>query len=131
MTDKPIESLLPLARSWLSPAKLQINGSDFIGKGYDRYQRAYVIEYIGAGKPPALEFTLQAGPDSPVVNPAFVVKNWGRAAAVLTIDGKTTRPGPDFRLGRRRRLEGTDLIVWLELESTRPVRVTLRPERPR
>ena len=131
MTDKPIESLLPLARSWLSPAKLQINGGDFIGKGYDRYQRAYVIEYIGGGEPPALEFTLQAGPDSPVVNPAFVVKNWGRAAAVLTIDGKTTRPGPDLRLGRRRRLEGTDLIAWLKLESTKPVVIKLSPQTSR
>jgi hypothetical protein len=72
-----------------------------------------------------LEFELAASKDSPVVNPAFVIKNWGDIDAQLKIDGKETKCGKDFRTGLRHSLEGTDLIVWLKIQSTEPVQISL------
>jgi hypothetical protein len=60
-----------------------------------------------------------------VINPAMVVKGWGEAAPVLKIDGKPAAWGKDFRYGLIRKLEGTDLVVWLQKQSTGTVRVSL------
>ena len=68
----------------------------------------------GAGP---LEFTLEATPESPIHNPAFVVKNWGNRPASLTMDGKEIPRGKDFRFGRNKTLEGTDLVVWVKTKS--------------
>jgi hypothetical protein len=57
------------------------------------------------------------------VNPAFILQNWGAAEPRLTIDGKSIARGPNFRYGFVPKLEGTDLIVWLAMESTEPARL--------
>ena len=75
LTDKPIDKLAPLARSWLQPAKLKIISKGFRSEGYSRDQRAYVLIKQTKGEAD-LEFELPAGEESPVVNPAFVIKNW-------------------------------------------------------
>jgi hypothetical protein len=38
--------------------------------------------------------------------------------------------GSGFRVGHIRRLEATDLIVFITVRSTSPVRVTLAPDPP-
>jgi hypothetical protein len=62
---------------------------------------------------------LKASPDSPLVNPAIVIKNWGDADAKLVVDGKAIPRGPNFRYGHITKLEGTDLVIWANLESTK------------
>jgi hypothetical protein len=71
---------------------------------------------------------LAASPGSPLVHPSFVVRGWGEAGARLEIDGTTVPPGERFRTGRRRTLEGTDLIVWIERTSTSPITIRLVPD---
>ena len=71
---------------------------------------------------------LDASDDSPVVNPAFVIKNWGREDAALRVNGKTIKRGKDFRFGHRHRLEGSDLIVWVKKSSIKPVRIKIIAE---
>ena len=44
---------------------------------------------------------------------------------LICIDGREIKRGKDFRFGHSRRLEGSDLVVWIKAESTRPIRVTL------
>ena len=75
----------------------------------------------------ALKFELDADNDSPVYNIPLVVRNWGQSEAELTIDGKKIKRDKSFRLGHRRRVEGSDLIVWIRAEATRPVSVLLSP----
>ena len=82
------------------------------------------------GKPTALDVSLAATSDSLVVNPAFVVRDWGDADVILRIDGKEIERGKSFRFGHNRRLAGSDLVVWIELESTRPARLLLEPVPP-
>jgi hypothetical protein len=127
LTDKPIQKLAPLARSWLQPAKLRIISTGFHCEGYSRDQRAFVLSGK-AGKEGGVEFELPASEKSPVVNPAFVIKNWGEADASLKINGHSVNRGRVFRFGHRHSLEGGDLVVWLMFESVEPVRILLSPK---
>jgi hypothetical protein len=113
MTDQPIESLVPLAKSWNAAPAVTLSGSGFESQGYDKNQRAYVFtaKSPGAG---ILEFTLEASEASPIQNPAFVVKNWGKSPAKLSIDGRDIPRGKDFRVGHNKTIEGTDLVVWVK-----------------
>jgi len=133
MTKSPAVSLLPLAKSWIYPAKLipvggtpqGTNPNKFTNEGYDYKQRAYVINCKVPGS--RLKFKLAGSENSPVVNPAFVVKNWGKADAVLKIDGKKIRRGKSLRFGQRYRLEGSDLIVWIKAHSAKPIEFLISP----
>jgi hypothetical protein len=128
LTTRPAGELLSLAKSWLTPASIGVAGEAFRSEGYDPAQRAFVVGRVGTGKPAVLDLTLQASPESPVVNPAIVVKNWGEVGARLRIDGKPVAWGKDFRYGVVRKLEGTDLVVWMRKESVTPVKITLASE---
>ena len=120
-TKEPIARLLPLARSWNHPPDLaDPRGGD--SQGYDKAQRAYVLTAAGQ----ALSFRLEASESSPAFNPAFVIQGWGAGGARLRIDGKEIPRGPAFRYGHRRRLDGTDLVVWIRTEATKPVRFAIK-----
>jgi hypothetical protein len=128
LTTKPAADLLPLAKSWLTPAKLEVAGEAFRSEGYDPAQRAFVLTRIANGKLAVLELTLGASQDTPLVNPAIVVKNWGESGTRLKIDGKSVAWGKDFRYGHAPNLEGVDLVVWVRKEPATPMKITLAPE---
>ena len=128
MTDREnATQLLPLARSWLRAPKLQISSQAFHGGDYDPAQRAYVLTCKQGSKPSTLECILAADVRSPIVNPCLVLKNWGRAGVELTVDAQRLEQGKQFRLGRHHTLEGSDLVIWLEQESSKPLNITLSP----
>ena len=129
LTAKPARELAVLARSWNFPAELKLAGAAFESLGYDKNQRAYVLTCKSADTPAALEFTLAGNAQSPVLNPAFVVKNWGDANVKLTMDGKAIPRGKSFRFGHRQTLDGTDLVVWIKTESQAPLTLRLEPQR--
>jgi dienelactone hydrolase len=113
MTDQPAANLAPLSKSWNSAPAAAFQGKSFEGGTFDKSQRAYVFtrKDVNAGE---LEFTLEANGDSPVHNPAFVVKNWGNRPAKLTVNGNKIPRGKDFRFGHHKTIDGTDLVVWVK-----------------
>lgn len=127
LTNKSVEQLAPLSRSWLQPAKLKVKGRAFNSKGYSRNQRAYILSRDPAHLPQSLEFELAASEDSPIVNPAFVIEGWGENDISLKLNGTKIRPGRNFRYGHRHTLESSDLIVWINTESAKPVRMSISP----
>ena len=127
MTDKPANELAPIARSWLKPPEPKVTGSGYTSEGYDPPERAYVLACDEAGSPAPLGVTLTASKESPVVNLALVVKDWGEAGASLTLNGKPIPRGKDFRVGHRHKLDTSDLIVWIRIESDKAIYVTLTP----
>lgn len=129
MTNKPAGELAPLGKSWLYAPELKLkkDGAKFVSEGYDQTQRAWVLVCRKSSEPSRLRFELAAGKDSPVMNPAFVIKNWGPADAWLKVNGKKIPQGRDYRLGHRRTVTSSDLIVWFKAESTEPVNVVLSP----
>jgi hypothetical protein len=127
LTTKSPTELLPLAKSWLSPPPIAVTGEGFRSEGYDPAERAFIVVHEASAQPGALDVTIQASEASPAVNPALVIKNWGDGEARLTLDAKPMKAGKDLRFGRIQRLEGTDLVVWIQTQATKPLRVRLAP----
>ena len=124
-TDGPPEALLPLARSWLQPPELRLEGRAFVNEGYDRAQREYVVRMADSSKPSILAGTFLASDRSPLVNACLVVKGWGDAPAAVRIGGRAVAARDGVRVGYVRSLESTDLIVWLTVRADKPVPVTI------
>ena len=126
VTKGPAESLVPAARAWLAPPAVTFAGSGATCV-YDRAERCFVISGIDPGSLGRLCFRLEAAPGSPLVNPAFVVKGWGKRGVTLRVDGRDVPRGKNFRWGRVRRIDSEDLVIWMALESAKPVTIELAP----
>ncbi|MHC4214191.1 MAG: LamG-like jellyroll fold domain-containing protein [Planctomycetota bacterium] len=124
MGEQGAKDLMPLAKSWNRAAKLNLTKGSFENKGYDKYQRAYVLK----GKAATVAFELAASEKSPLVNCAVVIEDWGEVDAALKIDGKEIKRGKEFRFGHYHSLEGSNLIVWIEKESVEPVKIEISPK---
>jgi Concanavalin A-like lectin/glucanases superfamily len=126
LSDGGVPELASLARSWESPARLSLETAGFSGGDYDPGERAWILERA-AGVQGPVAFTLGASPESPIENVALVVKGWGEGDASLSSSGRNVPPGPAFRVGHRRRLEATDLVVFVTVRATSPLRLVLTP----
>ena len=127
LTTRSPADLLPLAESWLSPPELQLKGEGYRSQGYDPTQRAYVLTRTETATSAPLDLILSASDASPAFDPAIVIKSWGDAAARLKIDGKPVAWGKDFRVGHIDRLEGRDLVIWIQKQSTQALHVEVIP----
>ena len=117
---------VPVARAYLQPPELKLSGTSFTNDGYSRDDRAYHLHQLSTGNK-KLEFTIQANDKSPAVNPAFVIDGWGEGGASLTMNGKAVAEGKDFRVGRIEQLEGSSLVVWIRVQMTGPLSISLTP----
>jgi len=124
LTTKNIKDLLPLAKSWSNPAKLEVDGDGFESQGYDPTELAYQLSCEGSDE---IVMHLHASEDSPLVNPAFVITNWGEGDIELKVNGKALECGEDYRVGHRHQLESADLIVWVRYESEKPTEIEIEP----
>jgi hypothetical protein len=122
-TNDSAESLIPLARSWLLPPKVTVERGD-VEVRYDLAQRCFVLT-SRSESPQDFRLRLDAEPGSPVINPAFLVENWGARDVRLRVDGQEVPRGKDFRCGKIRSINRYDLIVWVRLESRQPVTIEL------
>jgi len=126
LTDKPIGEVIPVARSWLQPPQLEIASEAYVSEGYSSDQRAYLLRNEAKVSAP-LQFTLKATHAAPAVNPVFVIEDWGEADAELRINAKAIKRGKNFRFGHRRTLHGSDLIVWVRIDSTKAISISITP----
>jgi hypothetical protein len=125
MTNRSPETLVALARSWNRPPTLTIEGFGYTNQGYDYTQRAYILECNKNGS--ALQLQLAGTKVSPIVNPAFVIKNWSGKDAALTVDNKEIKRGPDFRWDIEYDINGiATLIIWLKKESSNTMDITIK-----
>jgi len=120
LTELSAKELVPLAKSWIYPADLKKEAGDFVYSGFESKERAYILDCTKSKKQD-LKFTLAGSENSPIINPAFVIKGWNSRTAKLKIDGKNIQKGKDFRYGLRNTLEGSDLVIWLKLNTKKPV----------
>jgi Concanavalin A-like lectin/glucanases superfamily len=127
LTKRPMNDLVELARSWLRPPKLELKSLGFASGGYAMDQRAYVLMRTSATSDSDVIFKLEASEDSPIFNPALVIKDWGERGVRLKINGHSVPPGPNFTWGHEERLEGSDLVVWFRQQSTHLESITLSP----
>jgi hypothetical protein len=125
-TKDDAETLVPLGRSWLFPPSLTFKRADFTAR-YDLTQRCYVVSGYKKGTEERLLFTLEASTDSPIVNPAFVVENWGYRPPEVLVNSKLVPKGKSVRYGHIRRVNRYDLVVWLQLDTDRDAEIVIRP----
>jgi hypothetical protein len=128
LTEGGIGGLFPIARSWLESPEVKIHSKGFASGGYSRDERAYILTKV-SGQDGGLQLELAASKESPVVNPAFVIKGWGDKNARLMIDGKEVVRGKEFRFGYRYTLGGSDLVVWVKKQANTPITVSILPAR--
>lgn len=125
MTDQRPESLVLVTKAWFNPAKMTpVSGA--IRGGYVPQRRAYELDLAAEDAASPVEVRLEASPESPLHNPAVVLRNWGERGVVVSVNGNTVSPGKDLRVGHLSRLEGSDLVVWLQLTETETAAVSLR-----
>jgi hypothetical protein len=111
-TDQPAQSLIPLARSWNhAPELTKINGGR--SEGYSKKQRAWII----SAESDMLTFSVNASKKSPLINPAFIIKNWNRFADIQ-INNKSDFTDKDIRQGLIRNTSGeSQLIIWINMKN--------------
>jgi hypothetical protein len=126
MTDLDVAGLVPLAKSWEYAPELKVDGQGYSTTGYDQAERAYRLKKEDA-ESASVSFRIHADREHPLVNPAFVIENWGTDSGDLTVtlNGEELAPGASARVGYRNTLDGTDLIVWIDAESTEPVDISI------
>ena len=130
LTNSSASSLVPLSRSWNSPPSLSVGSSGLSSQGYDRGQRAYIMQLTSPGAK-TLQLTLNGSSGSPIFNPCFVIKNWQSKAKVsLAVNGQPVAPGPNFRQGIENSANGAvpSLVVWIKKEATSPINITITKE---
>lgn len=128
MTDKAVEDLVPLAKSWNSPPQLDLKSSGYSNKGYDPTQAAYIIKNKSS-EPGSISLTINASIDSPMINPAFVIKNWGQSDFSITMNDTPLKEAEDYRIGYHQTYKGYDLVIWLEKQSESTVNIKLEQEK--
>jgi hypothetical protein len=124
MNDKPFDRLIPLAKSWIQAPELRMISGSFKSDGYDFSQRAYRLSCDNPGEPSTV-LMVDASSDAPMMNGCFIMKNWGNGEPVVEVDGRILKKGKECRTGKIQTLEGSDLILWIEKDSTVPVRIKI------
>jgi hypothetical protein len=125
LTNQPIDSLLRMARSWLQTPEMTLRSSGFVKNGYRRDDRAFHLHRAAGSHDQSVQIQIVASDASPLVNPAFVVDQWGPAGATIKLNGKAIIEGKDFRVGHVDHLEGTSLIIWIRMQATKPVTLSV------
>jgi hypothetical protein len=118
-TNKDIKSLVPLGRFWNRAPDVVLKQGATDAK-FKMSEKAYELTATG----PIIEMEIKATPESPLNNPAFVLKNWNNTQANIIIDGKKVDSGLDCRIGSRYTSEGIDLIVWMRMNREETVNLT-------
>jgi hypothetical protein len=122
MSSMNMTDLVSFGRSWAYAAEMSVSGTGFISKGYDKSQRCYQLVNTG-NKTQKAEITLQGSKDSPVINPAFYIKNWNSEGAKILVNGKETK----CRIGINHDLDGTNLVIFIPVNETKTETITIIP----
>ena len=118
-----IDQLIGLGRSWACAPELSVTGSGAVSSGFDRSRKCYRLRST-AEDTRAIEFTLSGSKDSPIFNPAFTIENWNTGGARVLVNGEEFR---EAETGIRHKLDGTNLTVFLWIESQAEIEVRIEP----
>ena len=62
-----------------------------------------------------------------IVNPAFVIKNWGNSDVELKVNGELLTSDKDFFVGYEKTHTGTDMVLWIKSNSQKAMTFELKP----
>lgn len=133
--ENPKKEIVSYAWSWITNPNLKMEATKKYSFNiiYDRTQKAYIIPHTGRG-PKMLKFSLVKNEDSGqfgapmwIINPVFVIKEWGKSEIELKMDGEPIVKGKDFQVGYEETPTGTDLIVWVKYKSQKDTHFEIKP----
>ncbi|MHC4623318.1 MAG: Calx-beta domain-containing protein, partial [Planctomycetota bacterium] len=110
--------------SWLDNPALSVTSGSYTDDGYNAERRCYELQCNTTCSPTALSVTLDTTGGKLVHNPVLVLKNWGDADADVTVD---SQPFSDCYIGYADRMYGDDLVVWLNIESSASIDISITP----
>jgi len=123
--DKQAAELAPIAKAWLEAPELKTASTGYKSLGFDRTQKAWMIEKTHSGEAP-LAVEIAASKDRPVINPCIIIRNCNRTVVSFQQDGQRIREGKGLRIGFEKRKQRTDLVVWRRTSAVAPVRFAIR-----
>ncbi|MEL7046522.1 MAG: hypothetical protein AAGL66_16140, partial [Pseudomonadota bacterium] len=123
MTERSFEDLVTVARAWSQAPPAFVIGDAFESLGFERAERVFRFARRGEGN--ELELRIDASDASPLRGIPILIENWGDTEVTAEIDGAPVPRGERLRVGHVHTLEGTHLVVWLEHEAMRPIRIRL------
>ena len=95
-TNKSIENIIPLGRFWNRPPEIEIikgaSSSEFL-----KSEKAYNIVTEGD----SVSITIKASDESPLVNPAFVLRNWDSEKISIKVNDQLINESRDCRVGKK------------------------------
>jgi hypothetical protein len=121
-TNQGIESLVPEARYWQNPPGISaVSGGQF--SGFHIEEKAFHFIYQDQD---TMSLRIIASKESPVVNPAFVLKHCSRNPSEVLVNGKKFEPGNSLRIGREYDTHGDPMtIIWLKTQSESPIDIRM------
>lgn len=111
-----VDKLVKLARNWQYAPELTLEGDGYHYDDYQIKEKAYILRRGSGGKD--LRLSIKAGPERPLVNPAFVIKGIKYEPSKLMINDSEFS---NYRAG----FEGNDLVVWVPFTSMKNTLVEL------
>jgi len=124
LSEQSIDQLIPFAKFWLKTPKPEIRSEKLTYVGFSRNERAYIFRCTERGG--AAEIELAGSKKRPVVNPAFVLKSWGKKRAIVRMNGKEMREGVDYRAGYKKMLDRIDLVLWFQYLSQEKIQYEIQ-----
>jgi len=117
-TDKSICYLISLARSWNYPAKVNdVRGA--VKPVYNKEERAFEL----IAKARDISFTLNGSDSSPIVNPVFVVHDWGDTDAKVRINGQVHTES--LKQGHVITANKDKLVIYIKIMVTSPLHIQI------
>lgn len=123
MNTMNMKDLVSYGRAWAYAPELSTEDTA-VSHGYDKSERCYQLETL-SGKASPIKINLKGNKDFPVANPAFYIKNWNANRAEIRVNGNIY---PDCKVGTNRQLDGTDIVVFIDISETIPVNITILPK---
>jgi hypothetical protein len=122
MNEMKMNELVRFGRSWAYAPELSVAGMDLFQKVTTKKDVTRLKTTIP--KPGKVEITLKGSKDSPVINPAIVVKNWNSNGAKILVNGKENR---NVKVGINHHLHGDDLVIYIPCykRNNLPVKITI------
>ena len=109
MTENKPKELVPLAKSWLNPPKMELKYNNKVF--YEAAERAYVVNELKNG---ILEGKLLANPNQPAWKPAIILNNIRIVNPKVMINKQILEPDKDYKYGIVQELDQWKTIIWID-----------------
>nr|WP_299382917.1 LamG domain-containing protein [Allomuricauda sp.] len=123
LSDGSMEDLVQFAKFWLNTPEIALSDDSFSYEGFSRNDRAYHMTR-NSRTAEMVQMEIAADAQAPLVNPVFIIHNWGDAAPSISLDEEVL-PSEKFRYAIRNTLESRDLILWFDLALDKKTKLVL------